>query len=103
MAINRMVRGDRAISTEPVALEATVESNDTPYDRAIAGERAEFVRDGMDRLREMDRDTLVAFYVNGQSLIEMSESFDAPVGTIKRRLHTARKRLAKEIGHLMEA
>jgi len=28
-------------------------------------------------------------------LVEMSENFSAPVGTIKRRLHTARKRLAE--------
>lgn len=27
----------------------------------------------------------------------MSGDFDAPVGTIKRRLHVARKRLAKEL------
>ena len=45
----------------------------------------------------MDRETLVAFYVNGQSLVEMSDRFDSPVGTIKRRLHVARKRLAKEL------
>ena len=103
MAINRMVRGDRAVSTEPVTLEATVMSNETPDDVAIADERAEFVRDGLDRLREMDRDTLIAFYVKGQSIIEMSDSFDAPIGTIKRRLHVARQRLAKEIDHLVMA
>ncbi len=103
MAINRMVRGDRAVSTEPVTLEATIMSNETPDDRAITGERAQFVRNGLDQLREMDRDTLVAFYVDGQSLIEMSHRFDAPIGTIKRRLHVARQRLAKEIDHLVMA
>lgn len=103
MAINRMVRGDRAVSTEPVTLEATIMSNETPDERAITGERAQFVRNGLDQLREMDRDTLVAFYVEGQSLIEMSNSFDAPIGTIKRRLHVARQRLAKEIDHLVMA
>ena len=36
-------------------------------------------------------------YVRGQSLIEMSDKFDAPDGTIKRRLHVARKRLAKHV------
>ena len=41
--------------------------------------------------------TLVAFYVKGQSLLEMSDEFNAPLGTIKRRLHVARKRLAKEV------
>ena len=42
----------------------------------------------------------MAFYVDGQSLIEMSDQFAAPVGTIKRRLHVARKRLAKELEEL---
>ncbi len=41
----------------------------------------------------LDRATLTAFYFEGLSLVEMSNVFQAPVGTIKRRLHTARKRL----------
>ena len=78
-------------------------SDETPHASAVADERARFVRDGLGRLRAMDRDTLVAFYVRGQSLIEMSDHFDAPIGTIKRRLHVARQRLAKEIEHLVSA
>ena len=55
------------------------------------------MRAGLNRLRALDRETLEAFYVRGQSLLEMSDEFDAPLGTIKRRLHVARKRLAKEV------
>jgi RNA polymerase sigma-70 factor (ECF subfamily) len=33
----------------------------------------------------------------------MSDEFDAPVGTIKRRLHVARKRLAAELSELAPA
>lgn len=40
-----------------------------------------------------DRDAIIAFYFEGLSLIEMSQRFNAPIGTIKRRLHTARSRL----------
>jgi RNA polymerase sigma-70 factor (ECF subfamily) len=36
--------------------------------------------------------------MGGQSLIQMAEFFEAPIGTIKRRLHVARLRLAAEIG-----
>ena len=54
----------------------------------------------MNRLGKLDRQTLVAFYVEGQSLVEMSTAFDSPVGTIKRRLHVARKRLARELEEL---
>ena len=45
----------------------------------------------------MDRQTLTAFYFNGSSLVETSRQFASPVGTIKRRLHVARKRLAVEL------
>jgi RNA polymerase sigma-70 factor (ECF subfamily) len=47
--------------------------------------------------------TLEAFYVQGHSLVEMAAEFDAPVGTIKRRLHVARKRLAEELAELAPA
>ena len=51
------------------------------------------LRSGLERLGVMDRETLWAFYFEGQSLKEMSVVFDSPIGTIKRRLHTARHRL----------
>ena len=69
----------------------------------MATERAAQVHDGLDRLAALDRKTLVAFYLRGQSLVEMSECFSAPVGTIKRRLHVARKRLARELESLQLA
>ena len=40
-----------------------------------------------------DREALEAFYLRGQSLKQMATEFDAPIGTIKRRLHVARQRL----------
>lgn len=97
MAINRIVRRapDRAV--EPESLEASCVEHQTPLSLVMDGERSSQVRAGLNRLRELDRETLVAFYVHGQSLIEMSEEFDAPLGTIKRRLHVARKRLADEV------
>jgi len=101
MAINRMVRRTPDIATEPVTLEATCVERKTPLTDIMDVERAGQVREGLDRLGAMDRDTLVAFYMDGQSLIEMSDAFDAPVGTIKRRLHVARKRLAKEVEQLV--
>jgi len=97
MAINRRVRRAPLIATEPQTLEATLAESKTPLDTALASERAAEVRGGMARLGEMDRHTLEAFYFRGQSLAEMSKSFAAPVGTIKRRLHVARKRLAEHL------
>ena len=48
-------------------------------------------------MKTLDRETLVAFYIHGQSLVEMSERTGAPIGTLKRRLHTARARLKAEL------
>ena len=98
LAINRLVRRAPTIAAAPEVLEATCIDWASPLDNVLAGERKELVRAGLARLRAMDRDTLVAFYIKGQSLIDMSRDFESPVGTIKRRLHVARKRLAKELG-----
>jgi RNA polymerase sigma-70 factor (ECF subfamily) len=59
------------------------------------------VRSGLDQLSELDRTTLMAFYFDGQSLLEMSDQFRTPVGTIKRRLHVARKRLARQLASVL--
>ncbi len=100
LAINRAVRSGPVVSTESDALEAACAEHETPLGQALAHERETQVRAGLDRLGRLDRETLVAFYVEGQSLIEMSNAFASPVGTIKRRLHVARKRLARELEEL---
>jgi RNA polymerase sigma-70 factor (ECF subfamily) len=97
LAINRAVRGRAAQPIENEVLEANCLEVDTPQSRALENERARQVRAGLRRLKALDRNTLVAFYVEGQSLAEMSRKFASPIGTIKRRLHTARKRLAAEL------
>ncbi len=97
MAINRMTRTRRALACDPETLEATCLADGNPVDAAQDREQAAAVRDSIDRLGALDQQTLKAFYLQSKTLIEMSLEFDAPVGTIKRRLHVARKRLAKEM------
>lgn len=97
MAINRQIRRPPTVSAEPQMLAATCGPSATPYENLVRYEQAEQVHHGLGRLGEMDRDTLTAFYLRGESLNEMSASSGAPVGTIKRRLHVARKRLAREL------
>lgn len=103
LAINRQVRRGPVISAERETLEAVCQDTETPLGNLLAAERQRQVRAGLRRLGTLDRQTLVAFYVKGQSLVEMSRAFDAPVGTIKRRLHVARKRLAHELADLAPA
>jgi RNA polymerase sigma-70 factor (ECF subfamily) len=97
MSINRCLRRAPTVSLDPEVLAATVPSELAAVEVVLADERRDQVRAGIARLRELDRATLDAFYVKGQSLIEMADHFNAPIGTIKRRLHTARRRLADEV------
>ncbi len=97
MAINRITRHRHAVAIESETLDAICTSAVTPLDGVLETEERDQVRSGLDKLGEVDRQTLEAFYISGQSLIEMAEHFDAPIGTIKRRLHVARKRLARHM------
>ncbi len=103
MAINRAVRARRTASIDGEGPPAAYTEAETPLGRVLAQERREQVHVGLGRLSSLDRDTLLAFYFRGRSLIEMSNEFRSPVGTIKRRLHVARKRLARELAHLEPA
>jgi RNA polymerase sigma-70 factor (ECF subfamily) len=102
MAINRAVRKPPEIAADPVAFGGVKCTRQSPLEDLMAGERATDVWGGLQRLRDLDRRTLVAFYVEGQSLIEMSDRFKSPIGTIKRRLHTARMRLRDELAQMLQ-
>jgi len=103
MAINRAVRADRAILSTADRLETRFVERKTPLVEMLDRERVDQVRQGLSRLTDLDRTTLEAFYFRGRSLVEMSDEFRSPVGTIKRRLHVARKRLARQLQTLAVA
>jgi RNA polymerase sigma-70 factor (ECF subfamily) len=93
MAINRQLRGRRTTTSESEMLQQTADQGAGPLDQLLAQEARAALWQGLDALKPLDRDTLVAFYIRGQSLQQMSRAFATPVGTIKRRLHVARNRL----------
>jgi len=97
MAINRATRRLAPTTVETVVLEGAFVQGGQPVDELITRERAERLWGAMARLKALDRETLVAFYIRGLSLVEMAGELEAPLGTIKRRLHTARKRLKAEL------
>ncbi|TWU51041.1 ECF RNA polymerase sigma factor SigW [Rubripirellula tenax] len=103
MAINRITRSHNALACDPETLEATCLAIGSPDEFAEQRETAKALRESIDRLGDLDQETLKAFYLQSKSLIEMSDETGAPVGTIKRRLHVARKRLAKEMDVLQAA
>jgi RNA polymerase sigma-70 factor (ECF subfamily) len=93
MAINRLSRRGPISGTEPEVLDNVQARTSAPIDELELGETKAELHAGLKQLKELDRLTLEAFYLRGQSLIQMSREFETPVGTIKRRLHVARQRL----------
>ena len=95
MAINRLTRRAPLQGAEPEVLQNTAAADDTPLEELVRNEAKAELQRGLERLKPIDRDTLVAFYIRGRTLKQMSREFETPVGTIKRRLHVARNRLKK--------
>jgi RNA polymerase sigma-70 factor (ECF subfamily) len=97
MAINRATRRLAPATVETSILEGAFNAGDQPVDELISRERAERLWEALARLKPLDRESLIAFYIRGLSLLEIAEDLNVPIGTIKRRLHTARKRLRIEL------
>jgi RNA polymerase sigma-70 factor (ECF subfamily) len=93
MAINRLTRRGPVSGADPEILDNVQARTTQPIDQMELGEAKFELHEGLKRLKELDRQTLEAFYLRGRSLKQMSREFETPVGTIKRRLHVARLRL----------
>jgi RNA polymerase sigma-70 factor, ECF subfamily len=93
MALNRLTRRGPLVKVESAVLDNAEAVGAGPLDNLVKAEQAAELHRGLDRLKPVDRATLVAFYLHGRSLKQMSREFETPIGTIKRRLHVARHRL----------
>jgi RNA polymerase sigma-70 factor (ECF subfamily) len=102
MVINRVSRRHPAELADDALIDTAAAPCAAPLDQLIQREELDGLRQGLDRLKPMDRDTLLAFYYHDQSLETISRESAAPVGTIKRRLHVARKRLRQEVEYALQ-
>lgn len=93
MALNRLTRRGPVYGAESELLDNLRASGSDPLDDLLQREARRELWDGLNRLKPLDRETLVGFYFHGRSLQQLSQQFQVPIGTIKRRLHVARNRL----------
>ncbi|HJN16631.1 MAG TPA: sigma-70 family RNA polymerase sigma factor, partial [Armatimonadota bacterium] len=68
-------------------------ASDDPAQHAADGALRERALAEIRSLSEPNRLATTLFYINGYSVGEVAEMLDAPVGTVKRRLHDSRKQL----------
>jgi RNA polymerase sigma-70 factor (ECF subfamily) len=93
LALNRINRR-RSVSSLTHTRQALLsDDSEEPLEEIVRVEEQNRVHEGLSQLKPLDRAMLEAFYLRGRSLREMSEELDVPLGTVKRRLHTARLRL----------
>ena len=97
MAINRLTRRGPLHKADAEVLDHAEAAGAGPLEQLVRSEQAAALYRGLDRLKPVDRATLVAFYIRGRTLKQMAREFETPVGTIKRRLHVARNRLRRQM------
>ena len=64
MALNRLTRKGRKAPSRKCC--KTLRQRGRPLHEIIQAENRSLVSDGLDKLKEFDRDTLVAFYIKGR-------------------------------------
>src|SRR5438067_9304314 len=68
MAINRLTRRAPVFGAEPALLENIQAAGTGPLENLVRTEQKAKLWAGLERLKPVDRATLVAFYINGRSL-----------------------------------
>jgi RNA polymerase sigma-70 factor (ECF subfamily) len=70
---------------------------DDPVAASMRREKTRVVHEALAQLGHQDQQALESFYLESQSVQQMSHNLRVPEGTIKRRLHVARHRLAAKL------
>jgi len=76
-------------------MEVVATSDSTPYEAVERGERAEWVRDAVDKLPDPLQNTVRLVYFRGMKQRDAAKVMSVPVGTVKSRLHSAIQRLGQ--------
>jgi RNA polymerase sigma-70 factor (ECF subfamily) len=103
LALNRLSRRKKLNQAEDSVLENAKAAGPSPLDNLLRAEDRLKVQRGLAGLRRLDQEVLIAFYIRGESIKDISEQLEAPEGTIKRRLHVARNRLKALLEGQVEA
>ena len=96
-------RGQETLSDEvPEAEEAPAEAPE-PLRRLLEGERSHAVQEAVAALPPLQREVVVLFEYEGDSLAEIAQIVGADTGTVKARLFRARQRLRRTLAPLLAA
>ena len=97
-ARKRKVRSEVALNHERDenmrALPELADVSEGPGECAERRDEERMIGLALGRLTDLEREVILLHFYNGMTLQETAESLDAPVGTVKSRLHAALTRLS---------
>ena len=97
----RRVRHPATVSLDAAAPQAAG-AGDDPEDRVLSEERSALIRSAITMLPPPEREAVLLFYFSGASHAQAAAFLDVPATTIKSRLHSARRRLRRELQGILE-
>lgn len=104
IALNKVKMHLRRRRDRPPAEGALGPAAQAPRPDEVAAQREtrEALMAALARLSAAHREAATLYYINGYSQKDISRFTDCPVGTVKTRLHDARRRLRKELVAMVE-
>ncbi|MEK7590695.1 MAG: sigma-70 family RNA polymerase sigma factor [Patescibacteria group bacterium] len=111
MAVNESLRKKKFLSLDSEDMQLRnigstglphAHDSEAPDRRLLQSEKIAMVRRAIAQLRNIDKEMIELFYNRKLSLLEIQRMLDIPMGTVKRRLFTARHR-AKELLERLDA
>lgn len=85
-----------AVSLEAEAL-SELKSNENPVEKVESDQVSSVIREAVNRLKPSMRSTVVLYYYNDLTISEIAQVMGCFQGTVKSRLHYAKKVLEKEL------
>ncbi len=99
---SKRIRRDRRREKRHESLPSPARGGMTPDEAVQRDETRGEVLAAVRRLPEASREAATLYYIDGYSTADIGRFTGRPVGTIRRRLHDARKRLRKELVTMVE-
>ncbi|MDA1190584.1 MAG: sigma-70 family RNA polymerase sigma factor, partial [Candidatus Poribacteria bacterium] len=98
---DRLTRRKRIPTTPLEAAMNVMDRHPAPDEQLEHNELRAVILNAIRALLDHERDATTLYYISGYTQAEVADFLDAPVGTIKQRLHSARKRLRKGLMHMV--
>ena len=100
-AWRKRIAGMDETGNEMAGTDLQAGSESSPEHQAVRKEMQTAVRNAVDRLPDKMKVTVLLYYMEERSMEQIADILRIPCGTVKSRLHQARKILEKELEYVL--